>query len=197
VDGRLTKFDENLINHITIAYLYKVKNGETLFCELLKASNEKMFSHWAWEIGRILRSNKEKPSKLFDLEAMRKIWKSKLANHGEISWWFINSPFDKKATIDLLLDALKRMPILVNFISTVEKELEEYAKELPLETIEALELIMKSDKNRSELYAIRGLTTQNLLKTLLDSKNKDAISKTKLLINYLGTLGFNEYKDLL
>lgn len=197
IDGRLTKFDENLINHITIAYLYGVENGETLFYELLKVEDEKVLSHWAWEIGRVLRSNEENPNKSFDLEAVRKIWKSKLVNCGEINWWFIHSPFDKEETIDLLLESLKRTPVLGNFVSTVEKKLEEYAKEIPLKTIEVLELIMKSDKNKSELYAIRGITTKNLLKTLLETKNKKAIIKTKSLINYLGTLGFNEYRDLL
>lgn|GEM_PF-4851732 len=197
VDGRLTKFDENLINHIAIAYLYGVENGEKLFSELLKVEDEKVLNHLAWQIGRMLHSHEKSPSKSFDLEAIRNIWRSKLASQSEISWWFIHSPFDKEETIDLLLESLKKTSVLTHFISTVEKELMEYAKILPLKTIEALELIMKSDKNKSELYAIRGITTKNLLKTLLDTKNKKAVIRTKSLINYLGTLGFNEYKDLL
>lgn len=197
VDGRLTKFDENLIAHIAIAYLYGVENGEKLFYELLKVEDEKVLNHLAWQIGRVLHSYEKSPSKSFDLEAVRNIWKSKLASQSEISWWFIHSPFNKEETIDLLLESLKKNNVLTHFISTVEKELMEYAKILPLKTIEVLELIMKSDKNKSELYAIRGITTKNLLKTLLDNKNKKTIIKTKSLINYLGTLGFNEYKDLL
>lgn len=197
VDERLTKFDENLINHIATAYLYGVENSESLFHELLKVEDEKVLNHLTWQIGRVLHSHEKSPSKLFDLEAVRKIWKSKLTNQNEISWWFIHSPFDKEETIDLLLESLKKTSVLTHFISTVEKELMEYAKILPLKTIEVLELIMKSDKNKSELYAIRGTTTKNLLKTLLDTKNKKTIIKTKSLINYLGTLGFNEYGDLL
>jgi hypothetical protein len=91
--------------------------------------------------------------------------------------------------MDLLLEASK-IANVVDFISTMEKELVTYAKDLPLKTIEVLELIMKSEKNKSELYAIRVIITKNLLQTLSDSKNRKAVSKTISLINYLEVLGF-------
>lgn len=197
VDGRLDHYDERLIDHITTAYLYNLEKAESLFQDLMNLENVQVLAHCAWQVGLVLKLYQDSPNKSLDLEAVRKIWQSKLVAYGETGWWFVRSPFSKEETIDLLLDSLKRTSVVINFIYTVEKELVDYAKELPLKTVEVLELILKSEKNKSELYAVRGDTTQNILKTLLESKNKRAILKTKNLINYLGELGFNEYKDLL
>lgn len=84
----------------------------------------------------------------------------------------------------------------VNFASTIEKELESYVNDFPLKTAECLELIFKSEKNTNQLHAIRGITTKNILRALLQSRDQAAVEKAESLVHFLGTLGFNEYGDL-
>jgi hypothetical protein len=99
--------------------------------------------------------------------------------------------------IDLFLDSLRKTGGEIGFASTVETHLESYVDELPLKTAQCLELILKSEKNRASLYAVRRTATRNLLKALLKSKDKKAVRKAEHLIHFLGSLGFNEYGELL
>jgi hypothetical protein len=198
VDGRLGGFDQRVVEHATIAYVYNLAGADDLFKELLGVKNDLVLQHSAWMVARVLKDYKESPNKSLDLDKIKNVWKSRLAEYGETGWWFISSPFSKEETLDLLLDVLRRTNgNMVEFLSTVQEEMISYAKEFPLKTAEVLELLLKSDKNKSEFYAVRGITTKNLLEALLKSKNKKAIDKTKSLIHYLGSLGFNEFMNLL
>jgi len=75
-DDRLLDSDEQVIHHLTSAYLSKIKDSEKLFDYMLNHSHEKVLSHCAWHIGRILKNQKDKPIKSFDAQAFKKLWQN-------------------------------------------------------------------------------------------------------------------------
>lgn len=198
VDGRLNDFDQKLTEHVAVAHVLKMPGADILFKHLLDIGHDLILQHCAWVIGRVLKQYKERPFKSLDLDVIRSIWREgKLIHNKEIDWWFTYSPFEKSETIDLFLESLRKTGGEVNFASTIEKELESYVSDFPLKTAECLELIFKSEKNMNHLHAIRGITTKNILRALLQSKDQSTVEKAESLVHFLGTLGFNEYGDLL
>lgn len=194
---QLMDFDKQVIQHATTAYLFKIKEAEPLFNALLNKSHEKVLAHCSWVIGRILKDLKEKPSPYFDLNAMKKLWvDSKLTGNEETTWWFEESPFSRSETIKLLLKSLKKTKGKLKFPSLIVKKLDSYAKTHPVQTVECLDLIIRNNSQDSEAHLIRG-ELRKVLEVLMKSKNKNAITKTRRLIHYLGEINYNEYKDLL
>lgn len=194
-DGGLWKFDERVIQHISLAYLYKFTNSEKLFNEMLNHSHERVLSHCAWWVGRILKEQKEKPSKSFDSEAFRRLWKnSSLTSNEELRSWIEYTPFNKKETLSLLYNSLKKSPKSIKFLSFLVEELESYAITHPQSTFKCLDLLIRKRADDLEFHIARE-PLKNILKILLQS-NKTR-KNTIVLVHYLGELGFNEYKDLL
>jgi hypothetical protein len=198
VDGRLTSVDEYVIEHVTIAFLFDLSIASALFEELKSIGNDLSLQHCAWTVSRILQRHKENPYKSLNLQSIKKIWEDEsLSRQKEIDWWFAYSPFDKVATMNLFLQSLRRAGGEIGPSSTIQTQLQSYVKELPLKTAQCLELIIKSKKNRETLYAVRRTVTRDLLQALLQSKDRRTIKKTEELIHFLGSLGFNEYGELL
>lgn len=194
-DDQLWDSDKHVIQHITIAYLFKSKNAEKIFYYILNHSHEKVVSHSAWYIGRILREYRGKPGKSFDLDAFRKLWKnSRLTSNEELRTWVEFSPLDKNETLNLLYNSLKKSNKTIRFLSFLVEELEPYAKTHPQSTLKCLNLLIRKRINDPEFH-IAGEKLKNLLKILI--KNSKSKLGTTSLIHYLGELGFNEYKGLL
>lgn len=197
IDSRLSKFDDRVVEHVILAYLHKFEESNTLFEEILNTKNNMVLSHASWFVGLILKNYKEKPNKSLDLDRVRQVWlKSTLVNYGHMGWWFMNSPFSKNETIDLFLKSLKKTNGKIDFAYGVQEELESFAKSHPVKTVMCLELLFKSDEDTLSIHVGRD-STKKILKTILESKNTKAVNKARFLIHYLGTLGFNEYKELL
>ncbi len=197
-EGVLWEFDERLIQHVTLAYFRSIKGSETLFNELLRYDNKKVSSHCASFIGWILQEQKEDPSKSFDTEVMRKIWKeSKLSANEDIGRWLEYTPFEKDETIKLVLNSLKKFDASLSLPFDLVDNLEPYAKSHPLQTVSCLELLIKQDTKDVEAPYILGRNSKKILGILIKSNKKDVVDKTKSLIHYLGELNYNEYKELL
>lgn len=196
-NGQLWEFDRRVIQHITLAYLFRYDKATKLFSYMIDHSHERALAHCAWYIGTLLREQKIKPSKFFDSEAFRKIWKnSKLTSNEELRTWLEYSPFDKNETIQLLLKSLEKSTKSIKFLSLIVEQLGSYAEKYPQLTVKCLELIIHGISDDPEIY----MSSENLKKVfqiLLNSMNKTAKKKTISLINYLGELNHNEYRDLL
>lgn len=192
---KLWEFDERVIKHITTAYLFKFKESDKLFNYMIIHSHEKVLSHCAWHIGRILKEQKEKSNKSFDSEAFKKLWKSSpLTSNEELHMWVKYSPFDKTQTLQLLYNSLKKSTKSIRFLSFLVKELESYAKTHAQSTLKCLDLLIHTRANDPAFHITRE-NLRNVLQILL--KNKKTKKRTTTLIHYLGELGYNEYKDLL
>lgn len=194
-DDRLWKFDERVIEHITLAYLFKFKKAEKIFNYMLNHSHEKVLSHCAWHIGHILRGQKHRPNKSFDIDAFRKIWKnSKLANNEDLHTWVEYTPFNKTETLQLTYNSLKKSTKSIRFLSFLVEQLESYAKTHAQSTLKCLDLLIHTRANDPTFHIARE-NLRNVLQILL--QNKKTKKGTATLIHYLGELGYNEYKDLL
>ena len=194
-DGRLWNYDERVIQHITLAYLFKFKNSAKLFNKMLAHSHEKVLSHCAWWIGRILDEQKKKPSKSFDLVAFRKLWKdSPLTSSEELHSWVEYTPFDKKETLSLLYNSLRKSTKSIKFLSFLVEELESYAKTHPQSTFKCLDLLIRKKANDPEFHIARD-HLKPVLQTLL--QNNTTKKNTTALVHHLGELGYNEYNVLL
>ena len=194
-DDSLWGYDKQVISHITLAYLLKFKNSTKLFYHMINNGHEKVLSHCAWYIGRILHDQKEKPNKSFDTNAFKKLWKnSKLTSNEELRMWVEYSPFNKKETLELLYNSLKESTESIRLLSFLVNELEPYAKTHAQLTLKCLDILVHKRANNPEFYVARD-KLKSLLKILL--KNKKTRQKTISLINYLGELGHNEYSELL
>jgi len=194
-DGRLWDSDERVIDHVTVAYLFQFQGSEKLFNYMITNSHEKVVSHCAWYVGRILKWQKEKSNKAFNSKAFRQIWKNnKLTSNEDLRTWVEYSPFDKNETLQLLYNSLKKSTKSIRFLSFLVEELELYAKTHPVSTFKCLNLLIQKRVNDPEFYIARE-KLKSVLQILLN--NNKTTKKTIGLIHYLGELGFNEYNDLL
>jgi hypothetical protein len=197
-EGKLSHHDQKLIDHVTAAYVHGLTGSDVQYADLMKTKSDLVLQHIAWTVSMILRQYKDHPWDSLRLDIIRSMWKEpRLSRQKEADWWFAHSPFEKGETIDLFLASLKTANGEIGFASTIEKDLETYVEEFPLKTAECLELILKSSKNRSTLYAVRRTTVKPLLQQLLRSKERNAVKRAEALIHFLGTLGFNEFGELL
>ena len=194
-DGRLWDYDQRVIDHITLAYLFKFKDSEKIFKFMIGNSHEKVLAHCAWRISRILKSQKEKPNKSFDNSAFKKLWKnSELTSNEELRMWVEYSPFSKKETLELLHNSLKKSTESIRFLSFLVEELESYAKTHAQLTLKCLDLLIGKRINDPEFHIAKE-KLKSVLEILL--KNQKTQKKTMSLINHLGELGHNEYGEFL
>ena len=197
-DGYLQESDTCLIRHVTESYLYGMRGGQKLFFEMLYFENDHVLSYCAKHIGRILRGEKKNPSQSFNIRAMRRIWRnSKLSTNESVSLWLESTPFTEDETIKLFLNSLQKSNTNLKYPYCLIDSLKQYAKSHPLQIVECLELMVHKDVKNHDDHYMRTRKFGKILKILLASHNDDVVRRAISLINYLGALGYNEYKDLL
>lgn len=194
-DDRLLEYDQRVIDHVTTAYIFGIKNSNSIFQYMITHSHEKVLERCAWHMGRILKGQKEKPNKLFDIEAFRKLWKnSSLTSNADLQTWVKYSPFDGTQTLQLLYNSLTKSDKSIRFLSFIMEELGSYAKTHPQSTLRCLDMLIRKRSKDPEFHIARN-DLKNVLQILLE--NNKTKKKTIQLIHYLGELNFNEFKDLL
>lgn len=193
-DGELWAYDERVINHITLAHLFKFKNSEKIFYDMIDHGHEKVLAHCAWHIGCILKEQKEKPNKSFDTGAFKKLWKnSRMTSNEELRMWVEFSPFNEKNTLELLYNSLRKSTKSIRFLSLLVGSLEPHAKSQAQLTLKCLDLLVRKRINDPEFHIARE-RLRAVLQILL--QNQKTQKKTRSLVNYLGEFGYNEYGDL-
>ena len=165
---------------------------------MLHFENEHVLSYCAKHIGRILRGKKKNPSHPFNIRAMRRIWRnSKLSTNESVSLWLESTPFTEDETIKLFLNSLQKSNTNLKYPYRLIDSLRQYAKSHPLQIVECLELMVHKDVKNHDDHYMRTRKFDKILKILLASHNDNVVKRAISLINYLGALGYNEYKDLL
>jgi len=193
-DGELWDYDERAINHVTLAHLFKFKNSEKIFYDMIDNGHERVLANCAWHIGCALKEQKEKPDKSFDTEAFKKMWKnSRMTSNEELRMWVEFSPFDEKSTLGLLYDSLRKSTKSIRFLPLLVESLGPYAKSQAQLTLKCLDLLVRKRINDPEFNIARE-KLRAVLQTLL--QNPKTQKKTRSLINHLGEFGYNEYGDL-
>jgi hypothetical protein len=110
-------------------------------------------------------------------------------------WWFISKKFDNKWAIEQLIDVLK-ITGKVKPDHLVVEELAMLSQEMPKETLQCLELMIKGDQEGWGIYSWRE-HLRTALSNTLQSPDPETVSAAEDFIHYLGSKGYFEFRDLL
>ncbi|MFW0862075.1 MAG: hypothetical protein ACKKL6_00605 [Candidatus Komeilibacteria bacterium] len=196
-------FVEALANHIALALVYNAENATSIAEKLFKAKNDRLKKHIVFYIGANilkpdLRNMRDK--KYADPEKVKWIWE-KIIN--ELSpdvaegfgYWFINSPFDKRFTIDQLVETLRITRGQLDGEYQIHNKLNDYVDDYPTEVFECIELIIRGDPHKGRLF-YRITEYVGLMRKIKDRADKELIIKMSKLADYLGKNGFeNEFEE--
>ena len=174
---------QSTIDHVSLAYLYDLPNADKLFEKFLKNTGESSLEHCVFQIGIII-DGKNKDTK-FNKEKLIKLWEHPSTLSQNLDGWFRDSPLDKKTTISLYLNYVKKYPKKFNFIYTSISELNLYVDGFPSKVAECLEfLIDKQESNHIQEDEIR-----IILKSLLKLDDESVIETCKSIREKLAQLG--------
>jgi len=138
------------------------------------------------------------------LARLRKLWEARSfvakndpANHEEemaaFGWWFVSGKFDSEWVVPQLTTAIK-IARKVDPDHMVVKELAKIMETYPLEAVKSLKIIVEGDSDGWGIYGWRQYA-RNILAIAL--QNVTAKQEAESLIQYLGSRGYLEFRDLL
>ena len=110
-------------------------------------------------------------------------------------YWFVSGKFEDDWAIQQLESALNIGGETYPDDLVVER-LATLALSMPLEAIRCLEAIVKGDREGWLIYDWTN-HAEAILSTALQSTNREAVSAAKDLVDYLGSRGYHEFRDLL
>lgn len=151
----------------------------------------------------LCHSDRSIPSDVTD--RLRRLWESRLTivkNNDatpdelkEFGWWFASGKFDENWSIKQLIDVLGLVgEVELDF--GVLKILAVSASQNPNDAIQCLNLIIRGKRNKWQLHSWRN-EIKSIIGTALKCNDLVAAKAAKELTNYLSSLGYLEYKDLL
>ncbi len=111
-------------------------------------------------------------------------------------WWFASRKFDNSWAIE----QLKQVYELVDKVdadSLIVEHLAALAGVIPTSAVECLSLMIEKDKTGQSIYGWRNKQIRPILAAAIKSSDGTARKTAEALINYLGELGFLEFRELL
>jgi hypothetical protein len=193
---RLSEHQEQLVDHIVIAYLLNHDCADALFIQFKSIANEKMLDHAIWRVGFELRHYKGGETKI-NLEKIKRMWRDeKFQSRPDLAEWFVHSPFDYKFTISAFLGNLQKSKGKTYHIHSTSEHLAKYAKGFPEETMLCLEQLVSGYPQGWEIYSMREKIKQ-MIADIKSSGDNRLIESANKMINHLGSLGFDEFRSLL
>lgn len=182
LNGKITKklkktnLYESTIEHSLLAYFYDIDNDNGILERFLKAvnkkTNESVIKHCIFHVDAMI-SDMSDDSK-FNLDKLKKLWKHDFISQYDLSRWFINSPMDKKTSIQLYLEHIRNYQKKIDIPYYLLDELETYADELPLEVLDCLDILVN---NPADKYIPDNI--KNILKNLAKHDDKRVKIKGK------------------
>jgi hypothetical protein len=156
-------------------------------------------------VGQALRQTRDTiPSEI--VSRLKRLWENRLAaakcapapdSHNDelaaFGWWFVSEKFDDQWAIAHLMEALK-IAGKTDPDHLVVERLAALAHGRSLETVQCLEAIVKGDRAGWAIYSWREEARTILAVALQDSKTRAAAEN---IIDYLGSRGYFEFRDLL
>ncbi|GAI36756.1 unnamed protein product, partial [marine sediment metagenome] len=188
-----------LINHLMVVYL---NHDEKSICKKFfsKATDNQKGIAVSF-IGRYYIHNKSGGEKIPNIDRFKKFWEWRLKASNsidelkEFGWWIKKDVFDNEYLLKKLYETLLKTEGTISAELEVIEELLKFADELPLLTSEVLYLIIKS-KNPEVHYMILEGTVKKII-TKLNSYKLEKVKKiTEKIVDYLISLGFEDFKDI-
>ena len=125
------------MQHVTVGYLRNMDGYDSIFDEFVNTGSAKMINMCCWVIFRVLEENNAIDFK----DKLRKLWKNKrFIENAELGKWFSVSPLEKKESIELMLNYLKRRTAVTHVHA---EDLNEYIDEYPLKAAQCLYHMIK------------------------------------------------------
>jgi len=196
--------DERLAEHLMVYYWRaRIDLQDPLWRKFWEKATDPLRAHAIEFVGRsLLQTEEQVPSVILD--RLRKLWEDRFSRSKEgpadhekeisaFGWWFVSEKFDANWSITQLSEALQ----LIHKTEPAHMVLEQLAKTVethPRESVKCLRMIAEGDRNGWLLYANRK-SVRRILEVALQQPS--ASEEAKAVINYLGSRGFLEFKDLL
>lgn len=193
--------DERLPQHLMVAFI-NYTSYDDLIEYFFKSSPAKIRGEAISFVGRVMREKYEFSKKDEMIKRIGQLWDTRLASTKdteeltEFGWWFKNAPFDRKTTMARMQKTLELTNGIIDAPYEIIEELQNYASEMPLETITALSLIAKADREHHE-YSYKKKEYAQIIRLVKMSGDVEATKKADDIINFLGSKGFIEFRELL
>lgn len=199
--------DQRVTQHLMVFYwagdLELTKGG--LLEQFFKTAPVPLKAEAIEFIGRSLKDNVTVPQNV--KKRLQQIWKYRLQEvkgdkkgkesaqeFSGFSWWVASGKFDEKWLLEQLHEVLALECEIEGDHLIIEK-LIEMASRYPLEVIKCTDKLVQQDKKGWGVLTWKG-QLQEAIKTVLDSKRRDAVKLAKELANSLVSKGHLEFKDL-
>ncbi|MBW1956180.1 MAG: hypothetical protein JRI83_10760, partial [Deltaproteobacteria bacterium] len=205
---QMADVDEHLADHLMTFYWrgrIALKDPEGILQLFWNKASDALRGHAISFVGRSLRETKE-PIDPEILQRIKTLWETRLnaakssarpENYVEelaaFGWWFISGKFDNHWAIEQLYESLKISGKTDPDFMVVE-HLVALAKDMPYETVQCLEAIIKGDEEGWSIYGWKD-EAKTILNTAL--QNPTAKETAENVINHLGSRGYFEFMELL
>jgi hypothetical protein len=198
--------DFSLAQHLmTLYWRGRLDRTDPLMTGFYRSAGASLCKHALNFVGRSLRNTDAViPSDV--LVRLKDLWTDRVAavtrangagaeELQEYGWWFVSRKFEDQWSLEQRLAALF-LAHRVDADFMVVDRLAELASGMPASSVEALRMIAESDPNG---WSVSGWSdkAKEILRIARNSKNPDASRNAEKLINYLGSLGYFDFGDLL
>lgn len=189
-----------LINHVMIVYL---NHDEKSICKkFFSKATDNQKGMAVSLIGRYYIHNKESGvEKIQNIDRFEQFWEWRLKESNsidelkEFGWWIKKDIFDNEWLLKRLHETLLKTKSTISAEVEVIEELLRFADEYPHQTSEVLYLMIKN-KNPELHYMILEGTVKKII-TKLNSCELEEVKKiTEKILDYLISLGFEDFKDI-
>ena len=110
-------------------------------------------------------------------------------------FWFINSPFDKKAAISQLGMTVEITEGVVDFATEIIKKLADYASDYSSEVLRILDLLVRGDSNKL-LHILSKEKIREILEIItMNRLSKEIRVPVNRLVDSLTRMGYHEFRD--
>lgn len=187
---------QSTIDHVVLGYLYDVENYDKLFNDFINFIDDdddddiQSINNCGFFISRILADN---PNVDTFKDKIEFLWQNqKFIDHIDLISWSAKSPFDKKKTMELILQYMKRCTKKFSATLFLLDELDKYIDDYPFEVAQCIELFI----NNLDDYRYLPRNIEDMIKTLSIKKIKNVDEICQNIKEKLVENGHNKYKDL-
>ncbi len=198
--------DERLAEHLMVFYWRgKLSLDDSLLATFWEKGSDALRAHALAFVGQALKQT-EGHIPVETRDRLKQLWEQRLAaakkaqrpsdfekEIAAFGWWFVSGKFDTEWVIAQLAEALQIVGKAEPDHMVVEK-LAEIVETYPLEAVKFLKVIVEGDREGWGIYGWREYA-RNILTVALQDVN--AKQKAEDLIQYLGSRGYLEFRDLL
>ena len=193
-DSSLNNLQKRVTQHIGLVYLHSIGRSDDLFETFLKKSDPRLVADCLEWIGRTLkRWDGAAPPKM---DVLKLVSYPQIKSNPSAGWLFLNPFMPRQERIKLLSSILDETEGEISPTYWVPEELEKFAEEYPLETVECVDKIVRHYQISGEMHVMLS-HFGNAFQLIRKTKHEPAMKKMNDLIHFLGSLGYDDFKEFL